>query len=122
MNRRAIFVIGFILGCLSWAICPLVSDRFEPFDTGTGLLIGQVIMAVFAAYIGFIANYKKLLVAVFGLYLGQNAYAYVFGSSEAKAWAILLLFTSIFLCIIPLVSGLSARGIKVFLQHRKTSS
>ncbi len=122
MNRRAIFVIGFILGCLSWAICPLVSDRFEPFDTGTGFLIGQVIMAIFAAYIGFIANYKKFLVAVFGLYLGQNAYAYVFGSSEAKALAILLLFTSIFLCIIPLVSGLSAIGIKLFLQHRKTSS
>jgi hypothetical protein len=122
MNKRTIFVIGFILGCLSWAICPLVSDRFEPFDTGIGFLIGQVIMAVFTVYIGFIANYKKLLLAVLGLYLGQNAYAYVVGGSEAKAWAVLLLFTSIFLCIIPLVFGLSAKGINVFLQHRKTNS
>ena len=79
-------------------------------------------MTVFTVYIGFITDYKKLLVAVLGLYLGQNAYAYVFGSSEAKAWAVLLLFTSLFLCIIPLVFGLSARGINVFLQHRKTSS
>ncbi len=122
MNRRVILVIAFILGGLSWAICPLVSDHFEPFDTGIGFLIGQVAMSVFTAYIGFVADYKKLLVAVLGLYLGLNAYAYVFGSSEARAWAVLLLFTSIFLCIIPLVVGLSARGINAFFKPRKTSS
>ena len=122
MNKKVILVIGFILGCFSWAICPLVSDRFEPFDTGIGYLIGQVIMSVFTVYVGFIANYKKLLVAVLGLYIGQNAYAYIMGSSEAKAWAILLIFTSIFLCIIPLVFGLLARGTTVYLRHRKTNS
>ncbi len=29
------FLSGLVLGAVSWAIVPLVSDRFEPFDTVT---------------------------------------------------------------------------------------
>ena len=45
-------------------------------------------MAVFTVYIGFITNYKKLLLAVLGLYLGLNAYAYVLGSGTAPRFSI----------------------------------
>lgn len=118
MNKISIFVIGFILGAISWAICPFVSDRFEPFDTGKGFIIGQLIMIVFAAYIGWANNIKNVIISVAGMYVGQNAYAYEFGTSEAKAWALLLLATSIFLCILPLISGLVTRGINVLLQRQ----
>jgi hypothetical protein len=117
MNKRTILSLGFILGCLSWAVCPLISDRFEPFDTNTGFLIGQIIMALFTVYVGFFTGHRKVLVAVLGLYLGQNAYSYFLGGSEAKAWALLGLLTITFLCITPLVFGLLASGIKLLLQN-----
>jgi hypothetical protein len=116
MNKYILFIIGIFLGALSWAVCPLVSDRFEPFDTGKGFIIGQLSMLVFAAYVGWNKNMKAVMLSVAGLYLGQNAYAYIFGTGETRAWAVLLLFTSIELCIVPLISGLVARGINAYLQ------
>ena len=121
MNKKSIFFIGFLLGSISWAICPLVSDRFEPFDTGKGLILGQFIMVIFASYIGWVNNIKNVFIGVAGMYLGQNAYAYAFGTSEARAWALLLLATSIFLCMLPLISGLATRGIHVLLQRQTKS-
>ncbi len=119
MNSSIIFAISIVLGCLSWGVASLVSDRYEPFDTGIGFIAGQVIMAAFTGYIGFNENVKKLLVTVFGMYLGMNSYAYIFGGDEARAWAYLLLLTSLTLCVIPMVVGLVARGISAFKEHRK---
>ena len=119
MNKPCIFILSLILGAASWAICPLVSDRFEPFDTGTGYLIGQFLMVTFTAYIGWTTNAKSVLLSVVGLYISQNAYAFIFGSGESRAWAILLLITSIALCILPLISGLTARGIRAFRNAKK---
>ena len=116
MNKPGIFIVSLILGAASWAVCPLVSDRFEPFDTATGFLTGQFTMVAFTAYIGWTTNTINVMLSVVGLYIGQNIYAYILGTSEAKSWAILLLFTSITLCMFPFVSGLVARGISVFLQ------
>ena len=121
MNRLSIIIVSLILGAASWAICPLVSDRFEPFDTGLGFLIGQFVMIIFTTYVGWTTTAKNVILSVSGLYVSQNAYAYIFGTDEAKAWAYLLLITSITLCIFPLISGLAARGINVFVQ-RKTKS
>jgi hypothetical protein len=121
MNIRILFILGAILGALSWAICPLVSDSFEPFDTGTGFFIGQLVMLIFVSYVGWSSSINKVILSVAGLYVGQNVYAYIFGTSEAKAWAVLLLFTSVFLCLLPLIGGLVARGIDVYL-HRQTNS
>jgi hypothetical protein len=118
MNRLSIIIVSLLLGAASWAICPLVSDRFEPFDTGLGYLIGQFVMVILTAYVGWTTNAKNVILSVAGLYLSQNTYAYVFGTSEAKAWAILLLVTSIELCILPLIGGLAARGINVFVQRQ----
>jgi len=113
MKQTILIITGIFLGALSWIVCPLVSERFEPFDTGIGLFIGQSIMLLFTVYVGWVRNIKSVLVAIVGIYIGQNAYAYLFGGSEAVAWAGLLLFTSIFLCVIPLVGGIAARGIHV---------
>ncbi len=119
MNSSVILAVSIVLGCLSWGVASLVSDRYEPFDTGIGFVAGQAIMAAFTGYVGFNANVKKLLVAVFGMYLGMNSYAYVFGGGEARAWAYLLLLTSLTLCVIPMIVGLSARGIRAVKEYRK---
>lgn len=122
MNQVILITTGIFLGALSWFVCPLVSDRFEPFDTAIGFFIGQTIMLVFAVYIGWAKNIESVFVAILGIYIGQNAYSYLFGSSEAVAWAALLLLTSVFLCIIPLVGGLAARGIHVYWSRHAASS
>lgn len=119
MNSIMIFVVSIVLGSLSWGVCSLVSDRYEPFDTGIGFVAGQAIMAAFTCYIGFNENIKKLLITVFGMYLGMNSYAYVFGDSGARIWAYLLLLTSLTLCVIPMIVGLSARGISAVKEYRK---
>ena len=90
-----------------------IFDTFEPFDTEFGFLIGQSFMLIFMVYVGWSSSFKQLLIGLIGLYLSQNMYAYIFGTSEQKAWALLLLITSLALCIIPLVSGLIARFIKI---------
>ena len=121
MNKPSIFIVSLILGAASWAVCPLVSDRFEPFDTATGFLIGQFTMIIFTTYIGWTSSASKVFIAVAGLYVSQNVYAFVFGTGEARAWAFLLLFTSITLCIFPLITGLTARGINAFRQRQSKS-
>ena len=78
-------------------------------------------MVIFTAYIGWSTNTINVILCVVGLYLSQNVYAYIFGTDETKAWALLLLLTSITLCILPLLSGLAASVINVFL-HRQTKN
>jgi len=99
MNRAIIFIVSLVLGAASWAVCPLVSESFEPFDTSLGLLIGQSVMIIFTVYVGWKTNTINVILSVVGLYIGQNIYSYIFGSSEAKAWAALLLITSTVLCV-----------------------
>lgn len=121
MSHVAYFIAGVILGAFSWIVCPLVSGQFEPYDTGVGLAIGQASMLILAVYIGWAKNLVFLLLAIGGMYLGQNSYAYVFGSSETRAWMLLGLFTSLLLCILPLIGGLLARGASLYF-HRPARS
>ena len=112
MKTKFILLAGIVLGGISWAITPLVSESFEPFDSETAFKIGQVLTCTFTAYIGYKTNYKKLLVAVLGLYIGLNIYPYVFGGSEHRAWALLGLLSSTALCLFPLISGFLAIGFR----------
>ena len=67
---------GLAMGASSWAVCPLVSDRIEPFDTGMGFLAGQVLMTVGTFWIGWTTgSWAKVALAVLGLYLGQVLYS-----------------------------------------------
>ena len=63
-----------------------------------------------------------MITGIFGLYLGQNLYTYVLGSSEARAWVLLGLVSTIFLCIIPLILGLLARLVNIILERRNAIS
>jgi len=79
-------------------------------------------MLLFMLYIGWKTSFKHIFVGVLGLYLSQNIYAYIFGGSEQRAWALLLLVTSLFLCVYPFVGGLLSRIIKIGYTKFKNNS
>lgn len=106
------FLAGVALGAASWLVVPLVSNRFEPYDSSAGLYIGQSLMSVAAFYFGYTRGVTSVLVFVAGAYISLNLYPYVFGTSEARAWAILGLFMSLLLCVFPLAIGLLGKFFK----------
>lgn len=97
---------GLALGALSWGIVPLVSERFEPFDSGVAFLSGQAALCVTAFAIGYFFPARQVLVYVLGVYVSNNAYPWFFGPSDSREWALLGLFTSILLCLLPALSGM----------------
>ncbi len=110
MKRTYLSIIsGFTLGAASWAVVPLVSDRFEPFDSELGFYIGQSILSLVAFYIGFSTGLKYVFIFIIGVYISSNAYPYIFGSSESRAWASLGLITALALCLYPLVFGIAGK-------------
>ena len=86
-------VSGATLGALSWAVCPLVSNHFEPFDTIVGFICGQLILSVGAVYIGRTSRSSNLLLGLLGAHVGQNVYSFTFGSGDQKAYFFILIFT-----------------------------
>ncbi len=104
-NKIIIFTIGIIAGAASWGVVSLVSDRYEPFDSGLGFFVGQFMLSIIAFWIGYKKRFRDLAVYLTGAYVGMNAYAYIFGGSEQRAWASLGMVTTISLIIIPLVFG-----------------
>ena len=106
MRAFAVFLLGILLGALSWGAAYLVSGTFEPFDNSTGFFVCQAVLAVFALAIGLRVGMLRTLLCLVGAWLGMNAYAYVFGSSETRAWFMLLLFTSLTLLVFPAMAGI----------------
>lgn len=104
MNKLAI-PIGLIIGAFSWGVVSLVSESFEPFDNSVGFYTGQFFLSVTAAYFGYRCGFKSVLFYLFGAYVGMNSYAYIFGSSETRAWYQLGLATSLILLVYPVISG-----------------
>jgi hypothetical protein len=117
MSGLIIFVIGVAIGALSWVISPLLSGGFEPFDSGLAMVVGQIAMSAYSGYIGFRYGFAKLLVTVFGMYVGQLGYAYSFGGSEGRAWILLGAFTIMLLCVVPALTGL----IGVIIRRKRGS-
>ena len=99
-------ICGLVLGAASWAIVPLVSDRFEPFDSELAFYLGQSVLSVASFYFGYSNGLRYVFIFIIGVYVSCNVYPYLFGSSEQRAWALLGLITTITLCIIPLAFGI----------------
>lgn len=113
---------GLMLGAASWAISPWVSGQFEPFDSGLALTLGQMLMSLYSGTIGYRFGLWKLVLAVFGLYAGQVGYWYVFGSSEARAWIVLGAFSTLLLCVLPVLSGFLGIAIRRFWRAKRPNS
>ena len=106
-------IFGLALGASSWAIVSLVSDQFEPFDSEIGFYSGQIMLAAAAFYLGLSRGLKQVLVYIVGVYIGCVVYAYVFGSSETRAWILLGLIMTWGLCVIPLLSGIFGKLVSI---------
>ena len=111
--------VGIALGAASWMVVPLVSEHIEPFDSAVGLGLGQLLMSIVAFYIGFTRGIRVLLILLLGLYLGMNAYPYVFGTAEQRAWAVLGLIMNVAMCVLPFCVGLIGRLVKAAVTKRR---
>ena len=106
MNRLILAgSIGILAGATSWGVASLVSDKYEPFDSGIGFLIGQIILCAIAYRVAYKKKFGDLVIYVVATYVGMNSYSYIFGGSEQRAWALLGLITTISLIIFPFICG-----------------
>ncbi|NOT88620.1 MAG: hypothetical protein HOP03_10590 [Lysobacter sp.] len=116
------FAIGLLLGPLSWVASQLVSGKFEPFDNSTGFFLCQAVLAIPVLVIGLRVGMLRALLCLVGAWIGMNAYAYAFGSSETRAWIVLLLFSSLTLLVFPAVAGGVGGIVRAILRKsRKTT-
>lgn len=77
---------GAVVGAFSWFAASVVSGTFEPYDSGVGLLLNQIILSVPAIVLAWRHRITVPLLFLVSAYPGLNAYAWAFGSSEARAW------------------------------------
>ena len=117
MNNRIIAgFVGVIAGAISWGVVGLVSDKYEPFDSGIGYLIGQFMLSGIAFRVGYKKKLGDLIVYLVAAYVGMNSYSYIFGGSEQRASALLVMITTIALIVFPLIFGVIGIIVRNVLQ------
>jgi hypothetical protein len=119
MRIVLVFVLGVLLGPLSWGASQLASGKFEPFDNATGFFVCQVVLAIPALVIGLRLGMLRALLCLVGAWVGMNTYAYAFGSSETQAWIVLLLFSSLVLLVFPAVAGIVGGIVRAILRKSR---
>lgn len=107
---------GAVIGALSWFIASLVSGKFEPYDSSVGLLVNQFILSASVAFLAWRYRAAVPLLFMAGAYSGLNGYAYVFGSSETRAWAVLGAAVSVLLILMPMSFALGAVTLRRLLR------
>ncbi len=106
MSIAANLALGLLLGAIGWGLGSAISGTFEPFDSGVGFLSTQIVLGTAALVVGLRAGGSGLTALLVGGYLGLNLYAYIFGGSESRAWALLGAVTTLSLVVVPLLAGL----------------
>jgi hypothetical protein len=121
MRALAVFLIGLALGPLSWLAAQAVSGTFEPFDDGIGFLVCQVVLSIALFVVGLRTGVLRALLCLVGVWVGMNAYGYLAGSSEMRAWIVLLMFSSLSLLAFPLAAGVLGGAVRA-LRARRTAA
>ncbi len=122
MQRFVLLVIGFLLGAASWRVSYFASGAFEPFDSATGFVVCQAVLALPALVIGLRVGMLRALLMLSGAWVGIIAYAYIFGDSEARAWIALLLFTSLALLAFPAGAGILGGAVRAILRKSRDTT
>lgn len=117
MKKNKLFLVGIFLGFTNLAICPLVSDKFEPFDSPLAFILGQILLISMSIYIGYRYHFKALIFTLLGSHLGQNLYIIFLGSDEQRTWFLLGFFTTLVFLFLPLTLGVMS----VFISVAKTN-
>ncbi len=102
-----LLLTGVVAGGLSWALLWGLTGHFEPYDSGVGLALNQLLLC------GPMVLLRRYRLIWFGLYplgawLGMNAWAYWAGSSETRAWAEAGAAISLLLLVLPVVGWVLA--------------
>lgn len=105
MKTLLLLMFGIALGVAGWGASYLVTGIFEPFDNSTGFFVCEAVLAVPAFVVGLRAGVLRALLCLSGAWIGMNAYAYALGSSETRAWIVLLVFSSLTLLAFPAMAG-----------------
>lgn len=113
----SVLVVGFALGALSWFAAAAASGSFEPYDSGVGLMVNQAVLSAPVALLAWRGRSGLSLLLLCGAYLGMNAYAYGFGSSETRSWATLGAVVSMLLMLAPILLMLGAVAIRRFFRR-----
>ena len=111
-NPLLLLTGGFLLGMLSWVVPLVVSGKFEPYDSTSGLLANQLVLSGPTAALALRYRARAFLICLLAAYVGMNAYAYIFGGSEQRAWALLGAFSSASLTLLPGLIGAVAATIR----------
>lgn len=112
---------GAGVGGLSWAVASLASGKFEPFDSGVGLIVNQFILTVSTAFLAWRYAIATPILYLTAAYLGMNGYAYLFGGSESTAWVLLGAIVSTTLLLAPMIGLFVTIAVKA-LRRRSLSS
>ena len=101
-----VFLTGLVAGAVSWAICYILFGISEPYDTPIGFGIGQLILITTALYVSNKHPFSILTLNVFAMYIGINAYAYIFARSGERSWWTINLVVSVSLTLLPFFIGI----------------
>lgn len=99
----AVFLIAVCIGAFAWMASAEASGVFEPYDSGIGLLVNQIVL-------------------VAGAYVGLNAYPYAFGSSESREWAVLGAIASVLLLLAPCLCSLTCLAYRAIRRRNERIS
>jgi hypothetical protein len=81
-------------------------------------MLGQSLMAIVVAVLGWRLGFAAVLFAVLGCYFGQLAYIWMLGG-ESRAWIVLGMVTVIPLCLLPLLAGGGATLVARVVRRRR---
>ena len=121
MKHLQSIIIGIFIGAISWTCSGWFSDRFEPFDSGIGFFINQLLLSSFTIYLGYNKGVKSFTFFLLYAYIGLNTSSYIFGGSEQRAWFSLGLVTTLVFFIVPLMLGFIFKGVSI-LQTKYNKS
>ncbi len=94
---------GGLLGALGWLLPWVISGHFEPYDSGLGMFLNQLLLVLPALVIVWFFCMRIGLLFLLCAYLGLNLATYVLGDSEVRAWIGLGTVVSLILFIVPVV-------------------
>lgn len=116
VNPLKLATFGSVAGAVSWAVVPVVSGKFEPFDSTVGLFANQIVLSIPVVIVAWRYRLSTALLLALGAYIGINAYVFALGGAEHRAWWALGAVVSTGLFAAPLVAAFAAVAIRKLLE------
>lgn len=118
----AVFLIAVCIGAFAWMASAEASGVFEPYDSGIGLLVNQIVLVAGALWVGLRQRPWSVPIFLAGAYVGLNAYPYAFGSSESREWAVLGAIASVLLLLAPCLCSLTCLAYRAIRRRNERIS